>query len=615
MLSWRAQASTWLLGMFMVLSCCVPAGGTAATGVSEAYSHNDSSTRLYSSDNFLKCNFDQQVTVRTTQEISDLIKHYANHEAVRIRATRHGFHSSMGFVCAGKRGSSYAAYHNVNPDDDSVTSIMVLLHLMNNVVSVDSERHLLTVEAGMTIRELALAAEAHDLSVPAGALPAYANLTVGGVVSTSAHGTGYRTISTLGGLVTKVKWVNAKGEIIESEQGSKEMKALVGGLGLLGIVTELTLQLQPNSRTVVEVRKGLDDTNMVADVKKILQEETPHVMVIWRPDVGMYAATSWKQVEEGEYDAATMPKFYPNGTIALMVPVDEQAATSLKELITAWEDDPRDESPTADVLNAEVCTAGQAYVNSSLFTDGHGTLLDHATIPTNYAMVSADCAPKCSWDVHYSGIFTEDAEFAVKLSQFQEWVNDVKKIVRTELAEAEARLSKRYGQGKVKRCMAPGQFVLRFGQGNQDLLSTSTGSDDIVYLELNSVHSVFIPDGLSKQSSIVESIEQLTLCKYKGRPHWGKNHERVARHPKCKVVDNFPATNIAQLLELQQRHDPLKVFEPELFKQVLKKSGPDYSPLCTPHYWCYCATDEHCPAGYQCRPSPSFSEYKICRLI
>lgn len=92
---------------------------------------------------------------------------------------------------------------------------------------------------------------------------------------------------------------------------------------------------------------------------------------------------------------------------------------------------------------------GQATLEASMFEDGNGTLIDHATIPTNYAMVSADCAPNCSWSVHYLGAFAEDAEFTIKLSQLEDWVNDVKTIVRTELAEAEARLSKRYGEGKV----------------------------------------------------------------------------------------------------------------------------------------------------------------------
>jgi len=153
-----------------------------------------------------------------------------------------------------------------------------------------------------------------------------------------------------------VKWVDASGKIIESEmqteQGAREVRALVGGLGLLGIVTEFTLQLQPNSRTIVEVRKNLEDTHMVGELKKLLEEETPHVISIWRPDFGRYKAVLWTQVEEKDYDAATMPTFYPNGSIALLTATDEQTANSTKELMAAWESDVRDESPSADVLNS-----------------------------------------------------------------------------------------------------------------------------------------------------------------------------------------------------------------------------------------------------------------------
>ena len=41
----------------------------------------------------------------------------------------------------------------------------------------------------------------------------------------------------------------------------------MGGLGLLGIVTEIALQLQPNSRTIVELRRGLSDARMVPKLK------------------------------------------------------------------------------------------------------------------------------------------------------------------------------------------------------------------------------------------------------------------------------------------------------------------------------------------------------------
>jgi L-gulonolactone oxidase len=142
-----------------------------------------------------------------------------------------------------------------------------------------------------------------------------------------------------------------------------------------------------------------------------------------------------------------------------------------------------------------------------------------------------------------------------------------------------------------------------------------TGTEDVVYVQWTHLHSAKLPNKLAKQSTIAETLEQMTLCKYRGRPHWGKNHERVFRHPECKVRDNFPATNIATLLAMQQVHDPKKVFEPELFRHLLEKTGPEYSELCTAHFWCYCDLDSHCPRGHACGPSATFPLYKICQLL
>ena len=130
------------------------------------------------------------------------------------------------------------------------------------------------------------------------------------------------------------------------------MRALVGGLGLLGIVAEVTLQLQPYSRSIVEVRKDLKDTNIVDDLKKMIKHETPAVIAFWRPDFGTYKSVLWTQVNESEYNAAKMPKFYPNGSIELFTAVDDHLANTVKEVMAAWENDAKDESPSANVLNA-----------------------------------------------------------------------------------------------------------------------------------------------------------------------------------------------------------------------------------------------------------------------
>lgn len=331
----------------------------AMAGVSEALSHSDSATTLYSSDNYLKCTSTQHLTPTSTSEVSELIQRYTSlHDNLKIRATRRGFHSSAGFVCSGRRESSKPEFRDTSLEsheslESPAVSVTMLMHRLNRVVGVDSEKFRVTVEAGMTLLELVNAAEANDMSVPAGALSIYGNLTVGGVILASAHGSGLGTISCLGDLVTAVKWVNAKGEIIvsdlETEQGAKEVRAFVGGLGLLGVATEFTLQLQPNSRTIVETRLGLSDENIAEDLVRTMKTETPHVIAFWRPDFGTYKSVMFKQVKEGDEDA---PTFYPEGKIAYLTQVDSKVSSAWSELLAKWEDDAGEESASADVMNA-----------------------------------------------------------------------------------------------------------------------------------------------------------------------------------------------------------------------------------------------------------------------
>lgn len=328
----------------------------ATAGVSEAFSHGDSATTLYSSDNYLKCTSSHHVAATSTLEISELILRYTSrHEPVKIRATRRGFHSSAGFVCPGRRGSSKPEFHPIHSSSDA-TSVTVLMHLMNRVVAVDPDRKRMTVEAGMTLMELVNAAEANAMSVPAGALSIYANLTVGGVILASAHGSGLGAVSSLGDLVTAVKWVNGNGEIIVSdlETGVEEVRALVGGLGLLGIATEFTLQLQAKSRTIVEVRKGLSDDNIVADLMKTLKTETPHVIAFWRPDFGTYKMLMFSE----ENDKVLAPPFYPSGKIAWLTKIDRETSSAWEQIVAKWEEDAVEESASADVMNAGnfICT-------------------------------------------------------------------------------------------------------------------------------------------------------------------------------------------------------------------------------------------------------------------
>jgi FAD/FMN-containing dehydrogenase len=68
-----------------------------------------------------------------------------------------------------------------------------------------------------------------------------------------------------------VKWVDAQGEVHNSAKGSEEAFALCGGLGLLGTITELTLQLTQHSNTHFSTWYLKPDDNLADDVEAMLK--------------------------------------------------------------------------------------------------------------------------------------------------------------------------------------------------------------------------------------------------------------------------------------------------------------------------------------------------------
>lgn len=298
----------------------------------------------HAASTFFKCTSDLHVTVTSTEEIISLIKQYDGKS--KIRASRPGMHSAAGFVCPGARAATKLEFNaSRNPADNEPTesiSIRLLLHRMNRLVDANQELHQLTVQAGMTVAVFLATAEAHGMSVPPGAISIYANLTVGGIISASAHGSG----SSLSALVTSLKWVNGKGEVAVSGRHSAEGAALLGGLGLLGVITEITFQLGPSSLTVVEVRDDLDDANMVAELERIMKEETKYVSTYWRPDLGTYRVILYKAHHDGA------PALDPNGRNVDLDAMSDEVAAAVSDLHAAWGNDLTDDGDGADALNA-----------------------------------------------------------------------------------------------------------------------------------------------------------------------------------------------------------------------------------------------------------------------
>jgi hypothetical protein len=72
-------------------------------------------------------------------------------------------------------------------------------------------------------------------------------------------------------MIKELTWVDGLGNIHTSKNPSPEFNAISAGLGLTGIITEMTMQLTPPTNTKLITRYLANDTNLFEDIEKMLK--------------------------------------------------------------------------------------------------------------------------------------------------------------------------------------------------------------------------------------------------------------------------------------------------------------------------------------------------------
>jgi xylitol oxidase len=145
--------------------------------------------------------------------------------------------------------------HSFNGIADSTENLISLKHL-NQVLSLDTERQTVIVEAGIKYGDLCK--YLHQSGYAMHNMASLPHISVAGACATATHGSGDRN----GNLATAVRTmeiVTASGEIviISSEQQDKHIDGMVVGLGGLGVVTQLTLDVVPEFQMRQDVYENL----------------------------------------------------------------------------------------------------------------------------------------------------------------------------------------------------------------------------------------------------------------------------------------------------------------------------------------------------------------------
>ncbi len=178
------------------------------------------------------------------------------------------------------------------------TAIEDSLHLdmrqYNNVVDFSAVRKEVTVESGITWRKLQQYIDKYNLSVKI--MQTYANFTVGGSMSVNVHGR-YIGHGPMISSIKSFKIVLADGSINEASPAINPhlYYSAIGGYGGIGVITEVTLQLEPN--TAVERKTFTMD---VKDYKKYFFKQIRdnknvvfHNADIYPPDFESARDVSW----------------------------------------------------------------------------------------------------------------------------------------------------------------------------------------------------------------------------------------------------------------------------------------------------------------------------------
>ena len=131
--------------------------------------------------------------------------------------------------------------HSFNPIADTVGD-QISLAAMPPLVHIDPERSTVTVGGGIRYGELApplhrAGYALHNL----GSLP---HICIAGATATGTHGSGV-TNGNLATAVRALEVVTASGEVVTLEFGDGDFAGAVVALGMLGIVTSVTLSIEP----------------------------------------------------------------------------------------------------------------------------------------------------------------------------------------------------------------------------------------------------------------------------------------------------------------------------------------------------------------------------------
>lgn len=171
-------------------------------------------------------------------------------------------------VRRGDKLKALGSRHSFNDIADTTEDLLSLTHFQR-VVALDTERRAVTVEGGIRYGELCRFL--HHAGYALHNLASLPHISVAGACATATHGSGVGN-GNLATALSALEMVIADGEVVSlsREQDGEAFEGAVVGLGSLGVVTRLTLDIEPTYAMRQEVYENLPLEHLEAHFDAIL---------------------------------------------------------------------------------------------------------------------------------------------------------------------------------------------------------------------------------------------------------------------------------------------------------------------------------------------------------
>lgn len=196
--------------------------------------------------------------------------------------------------------------HSFNKIADS-TENQVSLQELNKVIALDAASNTVTVEAGMRYGELA--PYLHEKGYALHNLASLPHITIAGAVATATHGSGIKNANLSAG-ISAIEFVNAAGDLVSlsKQKDGEQFNGAVVALGALGVVTKLTLDIQPTFNMKQVVYRNLPMMELENNFNAIMS--SGYSVSLFTDWTNKNVSEVWVKYKAGNDEVAPAPELF-----------------------------------------------------------------------------------------------------------------------------------------------------------------------------------------------------------------------------------------------------------------------------------------------------------------